>query len=443
MNRFFGRSLSPIFLRVCVSAQVLLLFGVSFAAADLIKLNSGGELRGKIVKSRTNRESVTLETLSGVEVTVSRDVIQFITPRSLSVEEYESELKKLPSTVEAHWEMAKWCKQKALIKERETHLRKVIELDPNHKDARRQLGHVQTKDGWVNRDELMERQGYVKYRGKYITPQELDQFEKTTAERKEEKRWYQKVKLWKGWVRNGFELGIQKSREGWVSLESINDPHAIPAVMHHLGEDEQRELRQLAVKVLTHIGGDKPIPGLVQISLKDSDVDVRYDAAHALSPDQFKLAIPIYVRELRSPSNLVVRRSAAVLGKIGGEQVIDPLIHSLITTHTYQVRVPGAAQPTYSFSTNGSFASPTTLPPEIMARLAAGQFPNGVVVLDNGLTPDSAKYRLVDVSVNQQNEEVLSALQKLTGKNFGYDQRTWHLWWSAEKNHGDTEAFKS
>ena len=34
----------------------------------------------------------------------------------------------------------------------------------------------------------------------------------------------------------------------------------------------------------------------------------------------------------------------------------------------------------------------------------------------------------------EQNVEVLNALKKLTGQNFGFDMRTWHLWWAANQN---------
>ncbi len=412
------------------------LAGDGVARADLIKLSSGGELRGKIVKGRATRESVTLETLSGAVVTVSRAEMQFLTMRPVAVEEYESRARKLPETAEAHWEMADWCKQKALLKQRETHLRRVVELAPDHDQAHQMLGHVLTKSGWTSRDEMMERQGYVKHRGKYITTQELELVEKTESERQDEKAWFQKVKLWSGWLRGTAASNPDKPREGWQALESINDPHAAPAVTHYLSEHERREVRLLAVKILSHVGGDKAVPGLVKLSLKDGDHDIRYQALQGITPAQHTRALPMYVKELKNDFNPVVRRAGAALGILGGDKAVNPLIDALVTTHSYQVRVPGTSQQSYSFSTDGSFGGGNSLSPDLQAQIAAGQFPNGVIVLDG--TPGSiqSKTKLVTVTVNHQNAEVLTALQKLTGKNFGYDKRTWHLWWAAEKNQG-------
>jgi hypothetical protein len=40
----------------------------------------------------------------------------------------------------------------------------------------------------------------------------------------------------------------------------------------------------------------------------------------------------------------------------------------------------------------------------------------------------------VIVNRDEQNREVLATLQKITGQNFGYNERTWALWHAAQKN---------
>ncbi|MDX1965884.1 MAG: hypothetical protein SFV23_01825, partial [Planctomycetaceae bacterium] len=42
----------------------------------------------------------------------------------------------------------------------------------------------------------------------------------------------------------------------------------------------------------------------------------------------------------------------------------------------------------------------------------------------------------VVVQQDHQNADVLATLQKLTGEDFRYDERTWHLWWAAQKHAG-------
>jgi hypothetical protein len=234
----------------------------------------------------------------------------------------------------------------------------------------------------------------------------------------------------------------EKQREGWQALAAIRDPNAAPAVMKVLGEHEHRDVRLLAVQVLSHVGGNKPVPGLVNLSLKDDDQEVRYQAMHGFSNDQHARAMPLYVKALRNDWNPIVCRAGAALGVVGGDAAVSPLIDALVTSHNYQVRVPGPSLPSYSFNTGGGFGNGASLPPEVEANLRMGRYPNGIIVLDP-MANDLSKSRVVTVTIDHQNAEVLSALQKLTGKNFGYDQRTWHLWWAAEKNQGAKGPLKS
>ena len=39
----------------------------------------------------------------------------------------------VPNTVEGHWDMAERCRKAGLKTQRDTHLQKVLELDPNHR----------------------------------------------------------------------------------------------------------------------------------------------------------------------------------------------------------------------------------------------------------------------------------------------------------------------
>jgi hypothetical protein len=110
------------------------------------------------------------------------------------------------------------------------------------------------------------------------------------------------------------------------------------------------------------------------------------------------------------------------------------LIDSLITTHEYAIRVPGGGTAA-SFGVDGSMGGGgSVLPQGIEAGLRTGQYPNGVIVLN---TPGvSMPQRTMMVAVDQQNAAVLTALQKLTGENYGYDERLWRLWWAAKKAAG-------
>lgn len=420
-------------IRVALKSFLLLaiLFAVSDTArADLVKLLSGGELRGKIVHAPDSKLKIRLETLTGATVVVDRDQTQFVTMRSLNVEEYETRLKHLDDNWEAHWNLAEWCRQHSLSKQRETHLIRVTELSPGHEKAQVALGRVWHQGAWIDRDELMASQGYVKYKNKYITPQELELIERTADELDRERSWYPKVKLWHGWL-NG--TNDDRVRKAIGELKAVDDPHAAAAIIKFMCADPQVKVRELAVSVLVKISGAKAVAGLVKLALFDDSDQIRDVALDGIGQDYYQNAQLIFAKELRSDYNTVVCRSATALGKIGDKRVVGNLIDALVTVHTYQVQSDQPANQTYSFTTDGNFASNLqSLPPNVMAAVRTGQMMPPIIAPSNDPTPK----KMIAVRVEHYNAEVLSALEKLTQQNFGYDKRTWNLWWAAEKNSG-------
>lgn len=424
---------------ICLLAAILGL--AACARADVIKLKNGGEIRGAIPRTAEaiQEDAVTIKTLSGAVVTVERKDIQFITWRSPLVEEFETKLREVPADdIEALRELVQWCREKGLTEQRIAVLERIIEIDPDDADARAALGHSKYNGEWMSRDERMEAQGYVKYRGRYITPQELELIQKTEAQRDSEQEWFQKVRLWLNWAEG---RNAARQEEALAALGAIDDPAALPALGRFLSKHNDRGMRLLYVNVLDRLPGTSAVPALVQKSLHEEDHEIRWRALNALDPEQYAAARPLYVKALRHELNDVVRRAARALERVGDQSVIPSLVAALVTTHRYRVQVP--ANDAVSFNTNGSFSlggAPGTagLPPELEAMLLSGQFPNGVIVLSQ--PPAPIRMRVVTIRVNQQNPEVLAALQKLSGESFGYDSRTWQLWWAAHKAQLDGPA---
>jgi hypothetical protein len=401
------------------------------AHADLVKLVNGGELRGKIISSPADKDRIRLETMTGATVVVDRAKTLFVSTRSPIVEDYETRSRRIEDTVDAHWELAEWCRQKGLSKQREAQLIRVTELAPDHDKAQSILGRVWHQGAWIDRDALMTSQGYVKYKNKYITPQELEVIENTTEELERERGWFQKVRLWHGWLDGQHE---NRRPQGLASLKAIEDPNAAPAVIKFLSADSRPEIRELSVMILVKISGAKAITGLVKLSLFDASADIRSAALEGIGHSYHERAQKAFTAALKNDSNLVVCRAATALGQIGDKNAVVPLIEALVTMHQYQVAMDIPNNQTYSFSTDGnSSANIPAVPPEIMAAVRTGQLLPPVFVQDNANPPLK---KLVTVRIEHHNAEVLGALGKLTQQNFGYDKRTWQLWWAAEKNSG-------
>lgn len=404
------------------------------ARADIVKLAGGGELRGVLVEPdsespQADTAVVTIETLTGGIVSVSRSEVEFITRRPRLVEEYEIRAKTTAATVEAQWQLAEWCLEQGLEEQRRDCLLRVVALESDHPEARQALGQTLHDGEWMTHAEKMLDRGLVEHEGRWITPEERDLIQRTDAEREREQAWFSEIRKLRGWLRSSND---ELRRKGYDGLQQITDPDAVPALSKNFRDDPDPEVRTFYVSILAGMDGPKPVQAIVTQSLHDVSRQVREAAFEAIDESRSETALPWYLQGLRNDANLVVRRAGRGLEQIADERAIPDLIKALITTHRYRVRVPDTS-PVISFSRGGTFGSGgIPLPPDVDLALRAGALPHGVRVVD--LSQPPVQTRLVTLSVNEENPEVLAALQKITGESFGFDERTWRLWWAAKKN---------
>lgn len=420
MNRFHlhlltGRALAGIALLFCIATE---------SSADLIRLKYGGEVRGKIVSSKSSRSGhLDIQTVSGAMVSVSEEDIEFITRRSLVYEEYEMKARLTPRDVASLWSLSQWCQKKRLKPQQKKHLAEILELDPQNEQAHRALGHVKREGKWTTQDEYMLSRGYVRYKRKYVTPEEKELLEKSAAEREELHRWHAKISSWSKWLTGRSDKQRQIAVE---NIRSLADPAAVPALEKVFADHPSRDVRLLYVESLTHFNTPASVTLLVKQGLFDVDSGIRSRAIQAVPETRKQLASSVLVEHLANKQNVVVRRAASALGKLGEKSAIPFLIDALVTTHKYRVQVD---LPTVGFTVgpggNISQGSQYQLPPDIMAGLLTGQIPPENISTQSNPPPVKA---VRTVRVNQQNPEVLEALKLLTKVNFGYDKRTWKLW---------------
>ncbi|MBI1345194.1 hypothetical protein GC163_02780 [bacterium] len=433
---------------ILTTAATILGLGSATAWADVVRLHSGAELRGKLVTGdKTGRPtsvdsspddaSVVIETLSGARIAVAAENVDFVAKRSVTVEEYELRQRRTADTVEAHWELANWCRAHHLNDQEAIHCQRVVQLDPEHDAAHRALGHAWREGGWVDLDVYMTERGYVKHKGRWLTEQEFELLEKTQAELDREQAWYAKIRLWVNWTVGNHRVRAEK---GLAELRTVTDGDATPAILRLMGRHSSRDVRLLAVQMLRQMPGEKSAAGLSQFVIADVDPVIHSQALDGIAEEHFSYVQPIFLQKLRSANNADVNRAASGLSRVGSEEAIAPLIHALITSHRYNVRVPGTGSQSYSFGSNGSFGVPSgVLPPNIEAGLLAGQYPNGVILLNSPDQSQNMTSRWIIVQQDHQNPQVLGALRKLTGQDFGYDERTWQLWWAAQMHAGGLE----
>ena len=419
------------------------------AAADLVKLKGGGELRGvfldKLSVGRASTVPIRVETLTGGVITIAPQEVVLLAKRSRTLEEYEWRTRLAADTVEAHWELQEWCKQQGLKKERDAELLAVVKLDPAHEPAHRLLGHVRQAGKWMSRDEAMALKGYVRYKGKYLFPQEVELLESSAVHREAETAWHKKLHVWQGWLRSANPtLQLDARRQ----LSEIADPDAVAPLVRTFRNDPADDVRQILVETLARLQGNAAIQALVIQSLFDASGAVRAAAMGGITGKSREIAIPIYTKALSDDLNPVILRSAVALAHFGDTDSVPSLIDALVTTHTYRQTV----QETGYLTTNGGApvlaSTEIILPPrDIPLSIPGVPFPL------SGSSPGSlypapgtqqsvtvplpvpvTRQRTAVVTRTHQNVEVLAALRKLTSEDFGYDKRTWKLWWTSRRS---------
>lgn len=391
---------------------------VTCASADVVLLNNGGQVRGTL-QSTDDAPTVVVETLLGGTVSIEQSAILDIQLRPPLVEDYESRARDIAHTVEARWSLAEWCKDNGLKEQRMEQSALLLDVDPNHAGARRVLGHVRRDGNWMTRDEWMTSRGYVEYGGKYITPREYQRQLYSDELRAAKSEWYPKVRQWFIWLSGN---NAERVAEARANFEALTDPEAVPAIYHFFCGHSDTTVRLRGVELLEQFQGPVPVGPLVRLSIYDSDHDVRVAARAAIAADQHMRALEFYAPELGHGWNWVVRRTGVGIGELGDKEAVAELIEALITLHW--IYRPILRDPGYASAKS-------------KAMEGASHLPYGAIYVTGGYEPAPyIEYTCGCERKPLKNAEVLAALKKITGQDFGYDKRKWKDWWGvAEKYH--------
>jgi len=370
------------------------------AWADLVELKNGGQIHGEVANADDKQAtSYVIVTDGGGKVTIPRTEVGRIVSQSPAQDEYHRRALEVADTVKARWQLAQWCRDKKLVDEYREQLTRILVLDSNNEPARRALGHQKQNGEWQSRDELMAARGMVWYDGKYYTPQHVRLLEQAEATKQNNADWKSQLNRWRRWLDSRRQDRVD---EALREIRAIHDPTAAPAVVDLLMNEDNLAVKRLLMEVAAGMDSPQVLDALVTLSLTHPNEELRYSALeYLIKTGRPGLAGP-YVRALRNNDNTIVNRAAAALEKIGNRDAIGPLIGALVTKHKTVVGKGPSDQHTYMFT------------------------PSGGTAMNFG----SSGARLVTQPV--ENTAVLSALTKLSGANFGFDQAAWRNWLAAQ-----------
>jgi hypothetical protein len=374
------------------------------ARGAVFLLVTGGQLEGQLLNpDEQPRQSYLVRTETGGTVKLTSAQVDRVLTVSEDLAWYRQMLPNVPPTVEGHWAMAEECRQRNLKQQREFHLQEILNLDPEHAEARYGLGFSKIDGNWVHTDEWMSSRGYVRYRGAWRIAQDVALEQAADNHEKQVKDWRQKVKTWRTAIlkRRGKEL------ESLEAIRAIRDPAAAPALAE-IVEDahELRDLRLVCIEVLGKLRTARGLAAFVKQAVEDGDPHIREACLDQLSRFGAPQAVRACEKMLTSKDNKRINRAALCLGVLQDTSATRSLINALVTEHKFVIQTGG---------------SPGQM------NLGFGGGPGA------GGNSFSAGGRPQTIEKRFQNEGVLSALVALhPGINFGYDVDAWKRWYSTK-----------
>ncbi|MDQ7778146.1 MAG: hypothetical protein RDV41_00350 [Planctomycetota bacterium] len=150
--------------------SVALLF-VPQATADILHLDGGGKVEGVVTDKGTHYEVLTTTGTS----TIQKGQVLMIERKESVIEKYRTaaaEVKK--DDAEGHFGLAMICKEGKWASKMREELQKVIEINPDHEGARKELGFEKYEGKWMTHDEVMAAKGFLKLEGQWVTQAYID-----------------------------------------------------------------------------------------------------------------------------------------------------------------------------------------------------------------------------------------------------------------------------
>jgi|GEM_PF-644345 len=205
---------------------------------------------------------------------------QFVSPGlRAKLAEYERARGKHPDTVEGQLALAAWCGKHKLIAQQRAHLMRVLELSPEHAEAREALGFVRFEGSWVNREEIAAERARAAKAAQDLTTWRpvLEAILKDLRHRSSDRQ------------------GAAKER-----LQAIHDPAALPAMLEAVFTVSDEEAGPL-LDAMVQMAGPESAQALAQVAVFAGSLPKREAAAQRLAQRDLQAFVPQLLASLYSP----------------------------------------------------------------------------------------------------------------------------------------------
>lgn len=408
--------------------------------ADTITLRGGGAFEGKVVPDPHDKNRVQIWMLKGrTPLTVERSKILEITAKPTPLDAYFAKKDKLENTVQAEFGLGQWCDQQGLRDLARVHYEAALRIDKSFEPAHKKLGHVFHDGYWLDKNELNRMQGMVKFKGHWISAEERAKHEQEAEAAAVRMSWVRRISQLRQAYLNG---AVDRQREAETQLMAIHDPEAVGALVRVFGAQERSE-RILLAHILSRIPGPAATRSLVGQVLAEPVFEVRSIVFDRLKERQDPTTVATLVKALARSDVLVINRAAWALAGLDAVEAVPKLLSVLVTSESRivigtaqetqaPINASGGADPppapiAYS-NTSVAYMTPPVVAPGVVAY-GAFSVPYYDMIPGANSAADSRPDARVATFV-YRNTEVLAALRKMTGQDFGYNIAQWREWLS-------------
>ena len=398
----------------CLIVSLACVMAVPTANAhDLFILKSGRLMRGDVVTESVSEDSgrpntvIKMESGSLYELDRTRLIARTFPDGELD-QEYRDRFSEMPDTAEANWNLQLWCSSVdggkfKFAEQIRFHLQNAIALDPDHRLARSKLGYDQLDDGtWVLAERFAINRGYQR-QGTGWAPMMQDDVDESRANadailgrRKSD------YVQWQRDVRKNKTSDLELARR----LAEICDEHAIGLLAEDAFTQPAIRIREMYIDAFATVNTNAAIDQLVLFAIADPDQALRERAMTILSQPEYDHTYVVLrmTGNLKSNDNVKVNQAAAAIAEVAStddysrQYVLMPLANALITRHTFSTDALEAGRMAINSNTDGSLGGFST--------------GGGPQTVDRDL----------------MNEQVYSALKRLSEADFRFDKQAWKDW---------------
>ncbi|MCG8653505.1 MAG: hypothetical protein MI861_26950, partial [Pirellulales bacterium] len=252
------------------------------AEADTVELSGGAHVTGKVARL-ADQKTVIVQVDDDIRIALPESRVRRVV-NSVQLAEYEKLAAAAGNDAQRHYQLGIWCvRNRDFPGDSEPykryHMRRAIEFDPDHSEARASLGYKKEKGQWVLVSDLMRRRGLILTAGGWELPEVVAMKKQHEAADLKAKKWNKEVAR----LTTAFRRARNNRKEVWAQLEAIDDPTAAEAVAKQLADTNQPlDLRLLWVKHLGKFRNGVAVQALVKTGIEERDDRVRESALEQL-----------------------------------------------------------------------------------------------------------------------------------------------------------------